>query len=221
MPRSGGPCTECGYPRAYSHPDCLIEAFTVEAVFINGTAMRIVPDAQVERGKVVIWHRGLGNDFLSDAAVIPSYTKVGDHLRWEPTSGSPLGDLVIHGQVVEVIGGIPLLQATHISGLSHFRPAEGAVLDTSVVRGTLRYARLHDGLPSYACYLRWHTNRSFIERGARPPFHLTEGQIVAGRGAWRERESADWSNALDERVFASEARELARRVSVVIEQDID
>lgn len=220
-PRAGGACTECGYPQARVHPDCLLEALScVEAVFVSGTAMLVVPDAQVRPGQVVILRRD-GRRIRRDDFVIPHYTKSGDHLRWDPAPGSPLGNLVVHGEVVDVIGGVPLLRATHVSGLSPFCPAEGMVLDTGVVPGSLRYAEMYDGLPAYACYLRWSTNRSFIERGSSPPFGLTEGQIDAGRRAWRARDSIEWSNELYERVCASEERDLARRVSVVVEQDID
>jgi hypothetical protein len=96
------------------------------------------------------------------------------------------------------------------------------VLDTSIAPGTLRHVELHDGLHAYACYLRWSTNRAFIERGESPPFQLTPAQIAAGRLAYqRGDDPLAWHESLRDKVRRSQESDMARRVSVVTEQDID
>lgn len=51
---SGGSCPDCNYPRALAHPDDILLAFFVDAIWIGGTAIRVCPDLQQERGTVAI-----------------------------------------------------------------------------------------------------------------------------------------------------------------------
>jgi hypothetical protein len=54
IPTGGGICLDCGYPRAYAHPDCVRDAFEVDAVWIGGTAMEVCSDSEIPRGRVSI-----------------------------------------------------------------------------------------------------------------------------------------------------------------------
>jgi hypothetical protein len=115
------------------HPDCVLEAFTVEAVFLNGTAMRVMRDSGVELGQVVIYSPGPSRSgYLREEYLIPKYAKVGDDVRWKPSKKSLLGSLVICGEVVDNFDGVPLLRVTHVAGPTVIRPNIGAVVDTGV-----------------------------------------------------------------------------------------
>lgn len=56
-PSSGGACQGCNYPRAYAHPDSLLDAFRVNDVYVQGTAMTVYPDYDVPPGLVQIVQR--------------------------------------------------------------------------------------------------------------------------------------------------------------------
>ncbi len=53
-PQSGGACPGCGYPRAYAHPDSLLDAFGVNELYLQGTAVMVYPDPGVPPGIVQI-----------------------------------------------------------------------------------------------------------------------------------------------------------------------
>lgn len=46
---------------------------------------------------------------------------------------------------------------------------------------THQIAGIIEGLTDWQCYLRWSTNRAFVERGKPPPFELSPPQIERGR----------------------------------------
>lgn len=52
---SGGTCAQCGYPIAY--PASLLDAFRVEAVWINGTAIPVQPQPRMQPNVVCILQR--------------------------------------------------------------------------------------------------------------------------------------------------------------------
>jgi len=54
---SGGTCAQCGYPIAYAHPASLLDAFRVEAVWINGTAILVQPQPHMQPDVVSIFQR--------------------------------------------------------------------------------------------------------------------------------------------------------------------
>ena len=78
MPVTGGPCTRCGYPIAYTHPDCVSDALGMDVVYVNGTAMNVIGDHNVEYGVVRVSH---STGSLSAPYPIPP--KPGDWVRWE------------------------------------------------------------------------------------------------------------------------------------------
>lgn len=55
--RSGGTCGQCGYPVAYVHPASLLDAFRVEAVWINGTAILVQPQPRMQLDVVTVLQR--------------------------------------------------------------------------------------------------------------------------------------------------------------------
>lgn len=72
-PVGGGACTTCGYPRAYAHPESLLDAFVVEQVYIEGTAMQVYTEPRMPSGVVLIAHR----DGRTDEHPIPTTTSDG------------------------------------------------------------------------------------------------------------------------------------------------
>ena len=54
---SGGACIQCGYPVAYAHPASLLDAFRVEALWINGTAILVKPQPRMQLDVVCILQR--------------------------------------------------------------------------------------------------------------------------------------------------------------------
>lgn len=56
-PLGGGGCPDCDYPRAYAHPDSLLAAFHVEALWVRGTAVTVYSDAGLLPGVVSIIQR--------------------------------------------------------------------------------------------------------------------------------------------------------------------
>jgi hypothetical protein len=57
IPAGGGACPGCNYPRAFAHPATLLEAFQVDEIFVQGTAMQVYPDPGVDPALVWIEQR--------------------------------------------------------------------------------------------------------------------------------------------------------------------
>ena len=55
--RSGGSCVQCGYPIAYAHPESLLDAFRVEAIWINGSAILVQPQPRMQPDVVCVLQR--------------------------------------------------------------------------------------------------------------------------------------------------------------------
>ena len=54
---SGGTCVQCEYPIAYAHPASLLDAFRVDAIWINGTAILVQPQPRMQPDIVCILQR--------------------------------------------------------------------------------------------------------------------------------------------------------------------
>lgn len=74
MPASGGPCTVCGFPMAFAHPDCVDDALDhVDALYVNGTALFVMPSVDVMMGFVkIVQHNG--NQHFLEIANAPNAT---------------------------------------------------------------------------------------------------------------------------------------------------
>ncbi len=57
VPTSGGECPGCNYPRANAHPSSLLDAFLVDQIYIQGTAVQVYPDPGVTPGRVQVVQR--------------------------------------------------------------------------------------------------------------------------------------------------------------------
>jgi hypothetical protein len=112
MPRSGGPCETCGYPRARAHESSISDALDrCDEVYVGGTALIVEADSRVSPGWLVIESRA----------------------------------------------------------------------SASISCTTYQISGVISDLTDYQCYLRWYTNRAFIEMGKAVPFELTPDQIARGR----------------------------------------
>lgn len=130
----GGSCARCGYPKAYTHPDCVSDAMGMRAVYCGGTPMTVTGSSDVPIGIVNVSRR----DGLGDQYFVPRYLKVGDSVSWGPALGCPLALWLIDGIVDEMIEDHPILRVCRVAGPEKNRPEINALLDTSVGPGTMQ-----------------------------------------------------------------------------------